>query len=156
MKSIARILTEGKGIESQGKQLFTATCATCHKLHGEGQSIGPDLTGYERDNLDFLLLGVVDPSAAIREEFTNFELETNDGLLLTGFITERAAQSVTIEDAQQGRSTLPKSRIKSLKASPVSRMPEGLLDGLNDQQIRDLFAYLRSRGPSTVRTEAKK
>src|SRR4030095_13727564 len=124
---------------------FNATCASCHKLHGEGQNIGPDLTGYERDNLDFLLLDIVDPSAAIREEYTNFELNSTDGLLLTGFITERAAQSVTIEDAQQGRSTVPKSRIKRLQASPASRMPEGLLDAFTDDQVRDLFAYLRTK-----------
>ena len=101
-------------------------------------------------------MAIVDPSAAIREEFTNFELETKDGLLLTGFITERAAQSVTIEDAQQGRSVVPKSKIKSLQASAVSRMPEGLLDSLNEEQIRDLFAYLRSKAPAPIQTEARK
>jgi putative heme-binding domain-containing protein len=154
--TIAKLVSSGQGNAAHGKQLFTATCATCHKLHGEGQSIGPDLTGYERDNLDFLLLAIVDPSAAIREEFTNFELETKDGLLLTGFITERAGQSVTIEDAQQGRSTVPKAKIKSLQASPVSRMPEGLLDSLSEQQIRDLFAYLRSRAPASLQADAKK
>jgi len=128
-----------------GKQLFAGTCATCHKLYGEGQSIGPDLTGYERDNLDFLILSIVDPSAAIREEYTNFEVETTDGLLLTGFIVERGAESITIEDGQEGRMTVPKSRIKRLQASVTSRMPEGLLDALNEQQVRDLFAYLRSK-----------
>jgi putative heme-binding domain-containing protein len=156
MAAVARLIASGKGDPVQGKQLFSATCATCHKLHSEGQSIGPDLTGYERDNLDFLLLAIVDPSAAIREEFTNFELETKDGLLLTGFVTERAAQSVTIEDAQQGRSVVPKSKIKSLQASPVSRMPEGLLDSLNEQQIRDLFAYLRSKSPASIGVQASK
>jgi putative membrane-bound dehydrogenase-like protein len=147
MATVSKVLAGGKGDAAEGKKLFTATCATCHKLHGQGQTIGPDLTGYERDNLDFLLLGIVDPNAVIREEYTNFELETKDGLLLTGFITERAAQSVTIEDAQQGRTTVPKERIKALQASAVSRMPEGLLDALSQQQIRDLFAYLRSKAP---------
>jgi putative heme-binding domain-containing protein len=148
MASVSKMIGAGQGSASEGKKLFAATCATCHKLHGEGQTIGPDLTGYERDNLDFLLLSIVDPNAAIREEYTNFELETNDGLLLTGFVIERAAKSVTIEDGQQGRTTVPKDRIKSLRASSVSRMPEGLLDALNEQQIRDLFAYLRSKSPS--------
>ena len=156
MAGVAKLISSGKGNPVEGNQLFTATCATCHKLHSEGQSIGPDLTGYERDNLDFLLLAIVDPSAAIREEFTNFELETKDGLLLTGFITERAAQSVTIEDAQQGRSVVPKSKIKSLQASPVSRMPEGLLDSLNEQQIRDLFSYLRSKAPASTGVQASR
>jgi putative heme-binding domain-containing protein len=147
MKAVEQIVRNGSGDGTRGKPLFTATCASCHKLNGEGQTIGPELTGYERDNLDFLLLAIVDPSAAIREEYTNFELETIDGLLLTGFIIERAAQSVTIQDGEQGRTTVPKSKIKRLQASAVSRMPEGLLDTFNEQQIRDLFAYLKARSP---------
>ena len=149
MREVAALLAEPHGDAIRGKQLFAQTCATCHKLHGEGANIGPDLTGYERDNLQFWLLAIVDPSAGVREEYTNFELETTDGLLLTGFIIERGAESVTIEDGEQGRMTISKSRVKSLKASPTSRMPEGLLDSMSEQQIQDLFAYLRSPGALT-------
>jgi putative membrane-bound dehydrogenase-like protein len=148
ISAVAKTIASGNGDASRGKQIFATTCATCHKLHGEGQTIGPDLTGYERDNLDFLLLSIVDPNAGIREEYTNFELQTTDDLLLTGYIVERAAQAVTVEDAQQGRVTVPQNRIKSLQASSLSRMPEGLLDALNDEQVRDLFAYIRSPGPT--------
>ena len=155
MRDLAALLSEAKGNAIRGKQLFTQSCATCHKLHGEGASIGPDLTGYERDNLHFWLLAIVDPSAGIREEYTNYELETSDGLLLTGFIAERGAESVTIEDGEQGRMTVAKARIKSLKASPLSRMPEGLLDAFSEQQIQDLFAYLRSPGPLTSSAAAR-
>ncbi|MCI0353133.1 MAG: c-type cytochrome, partial [Acidobacteriales bacterium] len=144
MAAVAKTLRDGAGDESRGKAIFAATCASCHKLHGSGQTIGPDLTGYERDNLDFMLLAIIDPNAALREEYTNFELETTDDLLLTGYVVDRSAQAVTIEDAQQGRVTIPQSRIRTLKASPVSRMPEGLLDGLSETQIRDLFAFLKS------------
>ncbi|MCI0747578.1 MAG: c-type cytochrome, partial [Verrucomicrobia subdivision 3 bacterium] len=151
IEAVAQSLKSGAGDSGRGKQLFATTCATCHRLHGEGQNIGPDLTGYERDNLDFLLLAIVDPNAGIREEYTNFELETTDDLLLTGYIVERSPDSVTIEDAQNGRVTIPKSRTKSLRASPVSRMPEGLLDALTDDQLRDLFSYLRSPGPAAKR-----
>ena len=148
MKTIAALLSSSSSADSKkGHEVFVSLCASCHKLHGEGQAIGPERTGYERDNVDFLLLAIVDPNAAIREEFTNFELETADGLLLTGFIVERGPQSVTIEDGEQGRVTVDKARIKSLKASPTSRMPEGLLDALSEQQTRDLFAYLKSPAP---------
>jgi putative membrane-bound dehydrogenase-like protein len=142
--AVAKIIAGSRGDAARGKQLFATTCGTCHKLHGEGQAIGPDLTGYERDNLDFLLQSIIDPNAGIREEYTNFELETTDDLLLTGYIVERSANAVTIEDAQQGRVTIPQSRIKSLRASALSRMPEGLLDAMSEDQVRDLFAYLRS------------
>ena len=144
--AVAKTLSGGHGDALRGKQIFTTTCGTCHKLHGEGQTIGPDLTGYERDNLDFLLLSIIDPNAGIREEYTNFELQTTDELLLTGYVVERSGTGVTIEDAQQGRVTVPQSRIRSLSASALSRMPEGLLDSFTEEQIRDLFAYLRSPG----------
>ena len=149
MREVAALLSDPHGDAIRGKQLFAQACATCHKLHGEGASLAPDLTGYERDNLQFWLLAIIDPSAGIREEYTNFELETKDDLLLTGFITERGANSVTIEDGEQGRVAIPKVRIKSLKASAISRMPEGLLDTLSERQIQDLFAYLRSPGALT-------
>jgi putative heme-binding domain-containing protein len=90
------------------------------------------------------LQSIIDPNAGIREEYTNFELETTDDLLLTGYVVERGANAVTIEDAQQGRVTIPQNRIKSLQASALSRMPEGLLDSMSEDQVRDLFAYLRS------------
>ena len=142
--AVAKLVTGNRGDAARGKQLFTTACGSCHKLHGEGQTIGPDLTGYERDNLDFLLPSIIDPNAGIREEYTNFELQTTDDLLLTGYVVERSGQAVTIEDAQQGRVTVPQNRIKSLRASALSRMPEGLLDPMSDDQVRDLFAYLRS------------
>jgi len=142
--TVAKVVSGSRGDAARGKQLFMTACATCHKLHGEGQTVGPDLTGYERDNLDFLLPSVIDPNAGIREEYTNFELQTTDDLLLTGYIVERSGQAVTIEDAQQGRVTVPQNRIKSLQASALSRMPEGLLDSMSEDQVRDLFAYLRS------------
>jgi len=134
----------------RGRAAFVKTCAKCHKLHGEGADIGPDLTGYERDNLDFLLLSTVDPSAAIREEFTTFRVLTVDGLVLTGFIKERGSRTITLQTADQGQLVLP---IEDLEegptAVPTSLMPDKLLDPLGDQQLRDLFAYLRAKqGPA--------
>ena len=71
------LLRSGRGDLASGKAVFTQNCATCHKLFGEGGSAGPELTGYERTNLEFMLPAIVDPSAAIREEFTNFAVFTN-------------------------------------------------------------------------------
>jgi hypothetical protein len=75
--AVSKIIAGDRGDAARGKQLFTTACASCHKLHGEGQTIGPDLTGYERDNLDFLLPSIIDPNAGLREEYTNFELQTS-------------------------------------------------------------------------------
>ena len=134
-----------KGDLAKGKAIFTQSCAQCHKLHGEGAAIGPDLTGYERDNLDFMLLSIIDPSAAIREEYVNYDIETKDFQVLSGFLIEQTPKSVTILDGQEGKVVVPRDDMIKFQASSLSRMPEKLLDPLSDQQLLDLFAYLRSR-----------
>lgn len=145
-REIARvkaIVVGGPGGPVAGKAIFTQRCAACHTLFKEGGQVGPDLTPYERRNVDFLLVSIVDPSAAIREEYTNFRIDTADDQTFVGLIKERAADSVTIVDATQQRTVIPKPDIRDERALTTSIMPEGLLDGLAEQQLRDLFAYLQ-------------
>ena len=146
-KSMARvrnILSEGDADPSRGHEIFTATCAQCHVLLGEGKRVGPDLTDYDRTDLNFLIPNIVDPSAAIREEYATYTLKTKNKLILNGHIVESSPASVTIEDGTQ-RITVPRDQIASLEASKTSRMPEGLLEAMQPQQIRDLFAYLATQ-----------
>jgi putative heme-binding domain-containing protein len=142
------ILLAARGDETPGKALFTARCATCHTLHGQGGKVGPDLTPYDRTNVDDMAMNVVDPNAYIREEFQTFGIRTAGGQSLVGVITERGANQITIADST-GRSTVvPKSDIKTEKALATSTMPEGLLKDLTDKQIQDLFTYLGSKPPT--------
>jgi putative heme-binding domain-containing protein len=136
------------GQAEAGKLVFTKRCATCHTLFGEGGKAGPDLTGYERTNLDFMLLAVVDPSAAIREEFTNFAVVTKDGRTLTGLVEEQNPRTVTLRGVDGQTTLVNRDDIETLAAVPVSLMPDGLMSQLTEAEIRDLFAYLMSRTPS--------
>ncbi len=149
IEEVRNSLAAGKGDAVKGKALFGASCALCHKLHDQGPPGGallaPDLTGYERDNLDFMLLAIIDPSAAVREEFINYEIETKDGLLLTGFLLEQNPKSVMIQDGVEGKVIVQRDQIETLTASRTSRMPEQLLDALTADQVRDLFEYLRKK-----------
>ena len=142
---VRKLLTTGKGDAEAGRTIFKTMCAVCHTLNREGGKIGPDLTGYERDNLDFMLPAIVDPSLAIREEFTAFTAVTKDGQTLTGFLEAQTPQSVTMRDLNSQKLVLGRADLKSLTASPMSLMPEGLLDALSEQQVRDLFAYLTKK-----------
>jgi putative membrane-bound dehydrogenase-like protein len=144
---VTRLVTTGTGDAAAGRELFTARCAVCHTLFGQGAKVGPDLTGYERRNVDFLVLSVVDPSAYIREEYTAFGIRTKGGETLIGLITDRGPNQITIEDAAQQKTTVPKDQIADERALRTSLMPEGLLEGLTDQQVRDLFKYLASDKP---------
>jgi putative membrane-bound dehydrogenase-like protein len=146
IRSIAHMLDLGKGDRVNGKQLFQKNCATCHMLFGEGSKVGPDLTGAERKNRDWLITQVVDPSSVIRPEFVAYLVTTTDGRTLTGLIAESTPKAVTLLDAKNERTILARDKIDELEPSPVSLMPEKILDPFDDQQICDLFSYLQSDG----------
>jgi putative heme-binding domain-containing protein len=147
VERVARVLGAGKGDARAGKRTFADTCGKCHKLYNEGAAVGPDLTGYERDNAAFWLENVIDPSAAIRDEYTNFLVQTTDGRSLAGLIVEQDKQAVVLLGPDGQTVRLPRRKIDDLSASPVSLMPEDQLRNLTDQQVRDLFAYLMSKAP---------
>ncbi|PAW80193.1 MAG: dehydrogenase [Pedosphaera sp. Tous-C6FEB] len=147
---VKKLLASGKGDAKSGHEVFKLACAVCHTLNKEGGKIGPDLTGYERDNLDFILPAIVDPSLAIREEYIAFNITTTDAATLTGLVTELTKSSVTLLDIAGNKTVLPRTGIKDMRASHTSLMPEGLLDALNEQQVRDLFAYFTASAPATT------
>jgi len=142
---IRSLLREEAGNPKVGHEIFKQKCGLCHTLFNEGGQTGPNLTGYERDNLGFMLPAVIDPSAAIREEFTNFQILTTDGRLLTGLIENQDTQSVTLRGVDNKTTRVSRDEIDKLSASDISLMPEGLLRELNDEQIRDLFAFITAR-----------
>ena len=143
ISAVQQMLARGRGDLARGREQFEKSCANCHRLHGKGNSIGPDLTGAERKNRDLLVRNVVDPSAVIREEFLTHVAITTDGRLLTGLLAESNAQTITLLDAQNKRTALTRDELDELRESNASLMPENLLDALAEQQIRDLFAYLQ-------------
>jgi putative membrane-bound dehydrogenase-like protein len=140
-------LRAGPGDPRAGRELFTKHCATCHRLFGDGATLGPDLTHANRADRDYLLVSIVDPSSVIRKEYLSYTAQTTDGRVLTGLITEQTPQRVTLVNARNEATVLLRSEIESLRESPVSLMPEGLLQPLKPQELRDLFSYLQSQQP---------
>ncbi|MCC6235390.1 MAG: ThuA domain-containing protein [Verrucomicrobiales bacterium] len=147
IRRVSQTLRAGSGDPYNGKKLFTAACASCHTLFHVGGSIGPDLTPFRRDDLDTLLLSVVNPSAEIREGYENIGIETRDERSLSGFVVRQDDRVVVLRGLDGQDVVLQRSEIAELRAAGMSLMPEGLLDALEDQQLRDLFAYLRSSQP---------
>jgi putative heme-binding domain-containing protein len=136
------ILKSARGNAGAGRSIFTARCGSCHRLFDNGGNIGPDLTGYDRRNINDLLLNIVDPNADIREGYVNYLVNTKDGRTLAGTVTSRSTEEVTLQPVAGEAITLAMDQIKDIKAQPISLMPERLLGGLTDKEIRDLFAYL--------------
>jgi putative heme-binding domain-containing protein len=146
---LTRLIKAGAraGDAHRGKELFQKNCATCHTLFGEGGQTGPNLTGYDREKLDFLAVAIVDPSAAIREEFTQFGIAMKDGRVLTGLIDKETPTTVVIRGANNQTTLLNRDDIEEKQAMRTSIMPDGLLEKLNDAEVRDLFAFVMSKTP---------
>ncbi len=127
----------------RGRALFQATCATCHKLFGQGADIGPDLTGAHRDNLDYLLENIVDPGAVVSADFRTSEITLKDGRTLQGVTRSTTERTLTLQ-TPTGLLHLERQEIERIHSSPHSLMPDGLLDTLSAPEIRQLMAYLMS------------
>ncbi|MCW5559372.1 MAG: c-type cytochrome, partial [Verrucomicrobiae bacterium] len=141
------VIEVSTGSPYAGKKLFVENCGVCHRLFGRGGEIGPDLTVYPRADLGNLLLNIVNPGAEIREGYESFSAETEDGRLLTGFLADHNDRMVVLRTPDGQTVPLVRKELRSLEPANASLMPEGLLASLSDQQVRDLFAYLRSTQP---------
>jgi putative heme-binding domain-containing protein len=125
----------------RGRVVFARTCQQCHTLFEEGGKVGPDLTGSNRADLEYILQNMVDPNAVIPNDYRSSTLETKDDRIITGIVSKQDDKSVTVLTANETL-VLPRNEIKSLQQSDISMMPEGLLANLADQEIRDLIYYL--------------
>jgi putative membrane-bound dehydrogenase-like protein len=134
-----------KADRSRGRQVFTKVCATCHTLFGEGAKIGPDLTGSQRANPEYVLTKVLDPSAVVAQDYQVTVVTTKGGRTLTGLVKEEDAKTLVLQ-TQNEQVRVAKDDIDERKKSPTSMMPEGLLAPLNDAEVRDLIAYLAGEG----------
>src|SRR5205085_9228543 len=99
-------LRAARGDLVAGRALFTKHCATCHKLNGEGGTVGPDLTHANRADRDFLLVSLVDPSAVVRKEYLSYTAELRDGRVITGVMTGQTPATVTLTNAKAEATTL--------------------------------------------------
>ncbi|WP_373650365.1 PVC-type heme-binding CxxCH protein [Schlesneria sp. DSM 10557] len=146
MEHYATVLV-GAGDPYPGKKIYMQMCGKCHTLHADGGKIGPDLTTYKRDDIRQMLLHIVNPSAEIREGFETQVAVLKDGRVVTGFLVEQDPQTVTLRSPDGQTISLERSELDELNKSRKSLMPEGQLKDLSEEQLRNLFAYLRSSQP---------
>ena len=145
--AIRKKIEAGTGNPYEGERLFTARCGRCHRLFADGGDVGPDLTSYQRDDLERMIANIVAPSSEIRTGYENHLLITRDGRTLEGFIADRGSKTVALRTIEGQTVVLPHDKVLQLRVIETSVMPEDLLREYNEQQLRDLFAYLRSTQP---------
>ncbi len=125
-----------------GRLLFQQSCGNCHRLYGSGGDLGPDLTGSGRHDLGYLLENMVDPSAVVNRNWRMSVIALADGRVLSGVVMHRDANTLSLRTPRE-LIAVPVAEIDAVSLTDRSPMPDGLLDQLSEQQIRNLIAYLR-------------
>jgi putative heme-binding domain-containing protein len=142
-----------------GHEVAKRTCFVCHKLHGEGADVGPDLTGVGRSTLDALLHNVIDPNEVVGNGNEATEVELKDGTTLTGRIVEDSPSRFKLLASGPIEHVLAKSDIAvengkpKIRTSQLSLMPEGL-EVLPDKDFRDMIWFILNP-PQDQRTWTK-
>jgi putative membrane-bound dehydrogenase-like protein len=137
-----KYLTEKRGDPIAGKAVFTKNCAVCHKMHGEGQEVGPDITVNGRSDFEQLLSNVFDPNLVIGAGYLATTVTATSGQILSGLVVEDNAQRVVLKLQGGEVKTIARDDVDTVKQSKVSLMPEQLEKQMTLPEIRDLFAFL--------------
>jgi len=144
LKQLAGDITKPAADLSLGRAIFHKTCQKCHVLYGAGDKIGPDLTGSNRSDLDYLLSNMVDPSAVMAKEYQPVIVATQDGRVVSGLVRAEDDKSLTVQTAD-ALVIVPKSEIDERSISTKSMMPDDQLKLFSEHETRSLIAYLRGR-----------
>ncbi len=141
-----RAAIERSGQVARGKQVFTQTCAKCHRHSGEGTEIGPDLTGMAVHPKEELLGHILDPNRSVEANFRMYIVQTIDGLTLSGMLAGESQTAIELIDTQAQRKSILREDIEEMRVSQQSVMPEGFEKEVSLEQMTDLLEFLASRG----------
>jgi putative membrane-bound dehydrogenase-like protein len=139
MKALIR---KTPGDAKRGIAVYTKVCGQCHKMYGEGQEVGPDITANGRSSFDQLLSNVFDPSLVIGASYQARLVKTTDGRVLTGLLAEDSPQRVILKVQGGKQEIIPRGDVEEMKISELSLMPQDVEKTLKPEEIADLFAYI--------------
>jgi putative heme-binding domain-containing protein len=132
------------GEAPRGKEIFKKVCATCHRLEGVGEAVGPDLISIRNRGNETILLNLLDPNKEVLPQYVMYNAVTDAGRVITGMISAETATSLTLRRLDGTSETLLRVQIEELRSTGLSLMPEGLEQQLDLQAVADLLAYLNS------------
>ncbi len=142
-----RLVTSRQGNPHRGIEVYNKLCGQCHKLHGKGQEVGPEITVNGRGNLEQLLSNVFDPSLVIGKDYQAVTVLTIEGRVLSGLLVEDSPARVVLKLQGGKLETIARDDVDAMKTSDTSLMPEGIEKQLSPEEILDLFAYLTLTKP---------
>ena len=130
----------------RGRAVFVKNCQTCHQHQGQGNRVGPDLSGIAGRAPDQLLSDILDPNKIVEPDFLVLAAATRRGQVYSGLLAEETATTVKLRRAEGLEDVLLRSEIEELRSTGQSLMPEGLEQNINMQEMADLIAFLRRGG----------
>jgi len=133
---------ELRGDDQRGKAVFQQRCQSCHRFGSDGFAVGPDLAGARSGGKEKLLINVLDPNREVSPNYFAYVVETKEGDSYTGIIVNEAASSVTVRQPLGIEVVVPRSQIAKMQAQRTSLMPEGLEEGLTQQDLADLVDFI--------------
>jgi putative heme-binding domain-containing protein len=137
-----KLIRATPGDPHRGIAVFNKLCGQCHKIHGQGQEVGPDITANGRASFDQLLSNVFDPSLVIGASYQARMIRTIDGRVVTGLLAEDSDERVVLKVQGGKLETIAREDVEAIKVSELSLMPEGIEKQLQPQEIADLFAFI--------------
>jgi putative membrane-bound dehydrogenase-like protein len=140
-----RELARRRGNPVNGRKIFntTGTCATCHKVNGEGKDVGPDLSEIGKKlSREAILEAILFPSAGIDHNYETWVLELKSGGVVNGLLASQTADTVSLKGADAIVRTFKRSEIESMTKSPISLMPADLAKALTVSELTDVVEYL--------------
>lgn len=135
------------GQPERGQELFSRRCGQCHRLHGAGFAVGPDLTPLTTRPADYWLTQILDPNRAVEDRYREYLVLTTDGRQLQGLLAEETGAGLTLLAPEGKQYHLSRDQIEQLRSSGKSLMPEGIERDLPPQEMADLVAFLRASSP---------
>lgn len=132
------------GDESRGSEVFAKNCSTCHSLHGQGFSVGPNLAALADKPPADLLTAILDPNAVVEPRFIAYNIETKDGRSLSGIVSAETATTLTLVQSGGAQEKILRGDVAEIRASGLSLMPEGLEQAMSVQDLADVIAYLKT------------
>jgi len=137
-----RFLRTTPGDAVAGQAVFAKLCGQCHKIHGQGEEVGPDITLNGRNSFEQLLSNVFDPSLTIGSAYQARTVATADGRVLTGLLAEDSPQRVVLKLQGGKTEVVARDDVELVSTSNLSLMPENLEEQLKPQELADLFAFI--------------
>ena len=129
------------GNREQGMKIYEAHCAACHIMFGRGGKIGPDLTGSDRKNINYLLENILAPSASVAQNYQVSVIALDDGRFLSGVIINENQRTLSLQ-TKDSLLTIDLNSIEDRRETKDSLMPNGILNPLTDAEVIDLFSFL--------------